>query len=176
MYFLLAHGNQPTLSIRLTKSVDSFSINNDRLIYDLENFFKSKCQNYFKGQQMTLEIIANEIRQIDNELKKKTGAPTKNHNITILAQALEDLLKIEKYLLTKDADDIDRIKLKSNNYRFIYECLDFWGFIPEKEANSSTPEKYMLTTINQGKQLLSKDYQAQRLKRILQLKEKLSTT
>ena len=78
----------------------------------------------------------------------------KNQHVAILAAEIGDLLRVNQFLNFSDIADLDQIKLVAKNYLLIYEILDFWGFIPEREKNTSTPNNYLKMTLKQSAKYL----------------------
>lgn len=112
--------------------------------------------------ELSLKNIEHLKHEIQNRLKRKKGPPKKNLHIAILAFELEDILKIEKLMKNNENSEIDNIALNSNDYRFIYDCLDFWGFLPSDEIQSPKQNYIRTSILKPFKESLPSDYLAER--------------
>lgn len=161
-------------------------------IKDDEQYFAVKLQEKKSGIEIKKQIVADfrwshpkkaeiNLETIDELVaeyiklnKTQRGPHSKNNFMTLLAAELADLAKVNRFLSSDKVDNIDQIKIQHPDYRFIYECLDFWTLIPSLEENSSRPESYMTTTIKQGKIYFTSDYYSARKERFAKLKEHLA--
>lgn len=251
LHFLTNHPKEKTISINISKSTDKYSITNERLIFESENYLQKLYKNYFKTmysieeldeelldkknkewitiwvkhneiqgldsndalyekieegktyysnlsnehlsgkeirenikndfrmshskvKELNIENIKDLIVEFENRLAKKQGADVKNQHLTILAYELSDLWRINKFLNDKNITEIDQIGATNKQYRFIYNFLDFWGFIYDKDKKTSPHENYISSIIRQGIKLLPPEYNTQRQQNLTSLKEQLS--
>lgn len=122
---------------------------NDQMveIYALEHYTK---------RDITLDFLKSNFDVITKSYKKKVGAKPKNYISVNVATSLSYLKRVDRFIQNKDnIRDINLIKLTNRDYRFIHDCLVFFELIEDyslKELTTTTPEKYIRTTLNQMKQ------------------------
>lgn len=107
-------------------------------------------------RDITLEFLKSNFEVITKSYKKKAGAKPKNNFLVNVATALSYLKRVDRFIQNKDnVRDINLIRLTNRDYRFIHDCLVFFELIEDyslKELTTTTPEKYIRTTLNQKKQ------------------------
>lgn len=132
-------------------------------------------RSHAKQAEISLETINKLLVELSGRNTVKSRKPRKNEFMTLLAAELSDLIRINRFLVLETADDFDKIPIKfPDDYRFIYDCLDFWTLIPDLEESTSMPEDYMSTTMKQGKGYFPADYASKRKERMAKLKEQLA--
>lgn len=168
-----------TTSVIINKHPNQHPIKNEQLIFYIETNLQQLFKKYFKKMQingskdedLSQENIERLIGVFRNRLSKKEGASPKNQHLTILISEISDLIRVDRFLKNIEITDIDQIEVTGKDRLFIYNSLDFWGFIPEREKdNTSTPQKYLNSTIKQAKKFFPPDYNLKRKERLAKLK------
>ena len=126
--------------------------------------------SHSKPVELDIEILDELILKHETQLKTKSGARLKNHALAIIGNELSDLIRLNDFIANMDYQSLEDITINNHHLRFIYSILDFWGMIPEKEENTSTPEKYLRTILKQTRNYLSQDSADLRVKRFAELK------
>ena len=121
----------------------------NRLIEELGMYFPESKN--FPEDGSDLEFF--KLLQSYSELvgKNKLGAKSKNTFIADYGWHLAWLKRIDKFLNQNEILDFVKFPFKNEDYRFIHDCLSFFGMIEDKSKNSnnSTPEKYIRTLLKQ---------------------------
>lgn len=112
------------------------------------------AQEHCTKREITLEYLNYKLNNIKQKTKKKVGAKPKNEQIAIIGCNLSYLKRIDRFIgNSENLKDINLIKLTNKDYRFIHDCLVFWGLCEDyskNETNTTTPEKYIYTILNQN--------------------------
>lgn len=141
--------------------------------------FKKDIQRRFmlsfqKTRELTIESIDQLIQEYDDQMKNRYTDNRKMVAASIIAREIADLIRVKDYISSTTSINIDDIKLKDADLRTIFAVLDYWGFMPPRESNSSTPEKYLRITIKQNKSFLPAEYFDKRKDRLVKLQSQIS--
>jgi hypothetical protein len=115
----------------------------------IEKYARDHCSY----KEITLDFLIENLGLLKKNSKKKVGAKPKNIRLLYVATNLSYLKRIDRFILNTDGvKNINQLKLSNKDYRFIHDCLVFFGLCEDyskNEINSTTPEKYICTTLNQ---------------------------
>lgn len=135
-------------------SFETFHICLDEIM--IEKYAKDHCSY----KKITLDLLLDNLSQLKKHTKQKVGAKPKNTRLLFVAANLSYLKRIDRFILNTDGvKNINQLKLSNKDYRFIHDCLVFFGLCEDyskNEINSTTPEKYIYTTLNQKNNSLVK--------------------
>ena len=124
--------------------------------YVCERMIEQYASIHTTCRDVDLQFVSNRLAVLKNRTKKKPGAKPKNIEAGIIGVNLSYLKRIDKLINnTGGFTDIEQIKLTNKDYRFIHDCLVFFGMIDDyskNEINFTTPEKYMNTILRQHKE------------------------
>jgi hypothetical protein len=115
------------------------------------------ANEHYTKHEITLEYLNYKLTDVRRKTKKKVGAKPKNEHIAIIGSNLSYLKRIDRFIEnSENLKDINLIKLTNKDYRFIHDFLVFLNLIEDysiKENTTTTPEKYIHTTLSQNKSL-----------------------
>lgn len=124
------------------------------ICYD-DQMIELYANEHYSKREVTLEFLQYKIKEITKYSKKKVGAKPKNQQIAVIGTNLSYLIRINKFISNSvNIKEINSINLTNKDYRFIHDCLVFFNLIEDysiKEYTTTTPEKYIYTTLNQSK-------------------------
>jgi hypothetical protein len=99
-------------------------------------------------REIDLDFLTKSPSEFGVELDSDAGAKPKVEMVAKLAEQMSYLVRIDRFLNNqKGLTDIDEIKLTSQDCRFIYDCLAFFGQIDK--LNKSPKPNYIRTLIDQ---------------------------
>lgn len=129
---------------------DSFETFHDCLD---EIMIEKYARDHYSYKEITLDLLLDNLSQLKKHTKQKVGAKPKNTRLLFVAANLSYLKRIDRFILNTDGvKNINQLKLLNKDYRFIHDCLVFFGLCEDyskNEINTTTPEKYIYTTLNQ---------------------------
>lgn len=115
------------------------------------------ANEHYKKHEITLEYLNYKLTDVKRKTKKKVGAKPKNEHIAVIGSNLSYLKRIDRFIENREnLTDINLVKLTNKDYRFIHDFLVFLNLIEDysiKENTTTTPEKYIHTTLSQNKSL-----------------------
>ncbi len=129
-----------------------------------------------KEMEIDQEFLKNKLQDLSLNLTKKKGAKIKKNRVATLCEDLSYLKRIDSYLNRTDFEYIDDLKLTNKDYRFIHDCVVFFGVIPDKTGTltKSLPENYIRSLITQKTcEWYEVDLKKERINRIRDLKKEL---
>lgn len=138
---------------------------------DIQRRFMNSFQ---KTRELTIESIDQLIQEYDDRMKNRYTDNRKMVAASIIAWEIADLIQVKEYNSSTTSIDIEEIKIRNSDLRTIFTLLDYWGFMPPRERNSSTPEKYLRITLNQTRSFLPAEYYDKRTDRLVKLKSQIS--
>lgn len=130
-----------------------FGMDSEDYEIDYEHIKRDYLDSVLIEREVDLESLKN-MKEKHFSCKRKAGAKPKNRDIEKLANDLVTLKRVDIFLNQKDIVDIEEINLENKDYRFIHDCLSFFGLIKDYSmnvSNSTTPEKYIRTLLQQAK-------------------------
>ena len=118
-----------------------------------DQMIEAYANEHYTKREITIEFLKSKIEMIPKLSKNKAGAKRKNDQIGIIGTNLSYLKRIDTFIHDSEKlKDINSVKLTNKDYRFIHDCLVFFGLIEDysvKENTTTTPEKYLYTTLKQ---------------------------
>jgi len=156
LIFLFSNENGKNNSLTFSKSKKSFTTKDqdiidvliNRLIEELGIYFPESKDFPKNGSDLDFVKL---LQSYYDKFQIKPGAKSKNTLIADYGWHLAWLKKIDRFLNQNVISDFAKFPFNNEDYRFIHDCLAFFGMIEDKSKNSnnSTPEKYIRTLLKQ---------------------------
>lgn len=144
--------------------------------YDYQSLHDEMIHAYAVSHKIKRTLNSESIKQIRLELKEeeetlknKVGSPEQNRAITLVAFAIADLSRIDKFISTPVIQDINKIIVSNQNGRFLHDIMACFGIIEDKSKIYPKSKTYRFTKKLLNNKLQSASFDQQMYFRRLRL-------
>lgn len=96
------------------------------------------ADDHYKFAEISLDLLKEKQTELSSKLRKKVGAKAKNDNIANLSVRLSYLIRLNRFLLQDEYNDIYEFPLSNNDCRLIHDYLTFYDLIPDQNSKTNT--------------------------------------